>query len=612
MAENEKLLKEIRDNLSYGLREWREIREEAKTDMRHVSGDPWDPKEKKQREGVRPALVLDELSQYINQVVNDLRSKKIGIKVTPTESSPSSLKQSPDPSAVEKMAEFRADLIRQIEYKSNAQQAYTNSFENAVQRSYGWHRVNKRYLSEKGFEQELEIRRIPNPDTVLPDPAFKEADASDMKWCFAMDSIKKKKFKSRWPKATVHDFTSEHMELAPEWVREDDVRVAEYWRVETTRKRLLLIQRPGSDFPESVFRDDLPAGGEFTILKERNSECFSIVQYMTNGIEILEKIPWEGKWIPLIPVFGKELYVDQGKGSKRMLMSLVRLARDPYMLYCYYRSTEAEIVSLTSKVPMIGYEGQFEGHKKEWDTAHTVPRAYIEVKAITDATGEKVLPLPQRQIYDPPIMALEAGAESAKRSIQNAMSMYNSSVGRGEPQVKSGIAIERLQNQSYIGSFHLTDNYNRALEHTGRILNDMIPRVYDTAREVAVQKADGETSVIRINEKYQDPNTHENCHYDTSIGEYGVTISTGPSFASQREEASKTADALLKADPAIAGRIMDLAIKLKELGPIGDEMAKRLTPPEFAKKDGQEPIPPQAMQAIAQLQQQLKALDAYG
>ena len=208
-SENEKLLKEIRDNLTYGLRAWGDIREEAKTDMRYVSGDPWDPKEKKARkDAMRPALVLDELNQYINQVVNDLRSKKTGIKVVPTASSIPG--ENPELAGVEKLAEFRGDLIRQIEYKSSAQQAYITSFENAVQRSYGWHRVKKRYVTEKSFEQELEIRRIPNPDTILPDPAFKEADASDMKWCFAMDYVPRKEFKQSWPNAKIQDFSDQH------------------------------------------------------------------------------------------------------------------------------------------------------------------------------------------------------------------------------------------------------------------------------------------------------------------------------------------------------------------------------------------------------------------
>jgi hypothetical protein len=43
-----------------------------------------DPKGAKQRKDAnRPMIELDELNQYCNQVINDLRANKRGIKVSP-------------------------------------------------------------------------------------------------------------------------------------------------------------------------------------------------------------------------------------------------------------------------------------------------------------------------------------------------------------------------------------------------------------------------------------------------------------------------------------------------------------------------------------------------
>ena len=83
--QDEALLKEIRENFEYALRYWKEIREEGDTDMRYVSGDPWDESEKKLREAQkRPCLVFDELNQYTNQLINDVRQNKRAVKVDPT------------------------------------------------------------------------------------------------------------------------------------------------------------------------------------------------------------------------------------------------------------------------------------------------------------------------------------------------------------------------------------------------------------------------------------------------------------------------------------------------------------------------------------------------
>jgi colicin import membrane protein len=228
------------------------------------------------------------------------------------------------------------------------------------------------------------------------------------------------------------------------------------------------------------------------------------------------------------------------------------------------------------------------------------------VKPVLDATGQAVLPLPARQVYEPPIQAMEMGAESAKRSIQNALGMYNASVGRQDTNVKSGVAIKALDVQSDQGNYHFIDNYDRALEHAGRILDDMLPYVYDQPRQVSVRKPDDQVKSIRINEPYQDPKTGEVQEYRIGPGEHNVTISTGPSYESQREEASAFADAVA-GNPQIFGLIGDLVVKLKNLGPIGDEMAKRLTPPQFAEEKGQNN--PQLMaQKLQQMDQMVQLL----
>jgi hypothetical protein len=52
------------------------------------------------------------------------------------------------------------------------------------------------------------------------------------------------------------------------------------------------------------------------------------------------------------------LYVDEGAAS-RQILSMTRLARDPYMLYCYIRTCEAEAIGGVPRATWVGYEGQF-------------------------------------------------------------------------------------------------------------------------------------------------------------------------------------------------------------------------------------------------------------
>lgn len=590
------LLDEIRSTYDRYLARWSDIRDEGRTDVRYLSGKPWTDKELEERAN-RPSLALDELNQYVNKLINDIRQNKRSVKVTPEGSG-----------ADDKTAEFRGNLIRQIEYKSKAQSAYNTAFENACQRGYGYFAINTRYKSAKSFDKEIVIRRIPDPDSVLIDPDTKEADCSDMDSAFIVDGagMTKAAFKAKYPNAEIKDFSTEHIDLAPKWIMSERVVVAEFYkRKKTTRTSLLM-----NDQGETMFLDELKgaklkgrkllidaSGQEVPILDSRKVEDVKVIQYITNGVEILEENEWPGRYIPIIPVFGKEMYVPDGSGSKRVLMSLIRLARDAFKLYCFARSGEAELLGQVPKIPYLGYEGQFET-ETNWAQINTVPQGYAEVKPTVEGSGGQILPLPQRQVFEPPIQAYEMAAESAKRAIQSALGMYNASVGKHDTAANSGKAIQELDAQSDQGSFHFIDNYDIAIENCGRQLDDLIPKIYDNQREVGLRKADDTHEVVTIN----DPEKPE---YRADAGEHSVTISTGPSYDAQRDEVEAYIQALV--GTPLFPLVADLLTKMKNMGPLGDEVAKRLVPPQFAQDD----IPPQAISLIKQSKQQTAAMHAY-
>lgn len=611
------ILKEIRDNFAYYTDSWRDIREEAKTDMRYVSGDPWDPKDRKFREdNDRPCMTWDELSPYVNQLINDPRQNKRAIQVNPIGSG-----------ANDKTAELRGNLIRAIEYNSKAQSAYTTGFQGAAERSYGFWRVGKRYVTSTGksaapdaFNQELYIGRIPNPDSVLFDPNFKEVDCSDAMGCFVTDVIRKVDFKRRFPNAEVQSFTPDIAEIAPSWIREKEIMIGEYWRVTIEKDTLHLFDQEEGG-PVAFFEDELPTGFETSkSVRQREIERRVVTQYITNGVEILEEEKIEIPWIPIIPVFGKEIYVDDGGGSRRRLISLVRMARDPFMAYCFYRSQEAEEAGMTPKVPFIGYVGQFATDAEAWESCNKIPRAMLQVDPVTDPTGQQILPLPTRQPFSPNFQSYEIACEAARRAIMTAMSGSNLPTSAQRQNQKSGAALKEIDEQENRGTFHFIDNYNFALEQTGRILDAWIPYVYDTKREVGIREPDGTHKVIKIN----DPDNMENGEpevYDTTEGKHSVTISTGPSYQSQREEASQFVDTLVAniqtiaqaLPPGAAAKLMALAIKLKQIGPIGEEMADVISPPQDqatqqqAMAQGQAQLQQQT-EVIAQLQKELQKL----
>lgn len=624
MPDNEKLLKEIRENYTTFLEVWQSIRDEAKTDMRYVSGDPWESGDREfRRKHDRPCMTFDELSPYINQLVNDPRQNKRAIKVSPRGSGATPL-----------TAELREDKIREIQYNSKAQSAFTTAFQGAAERSYGYFGVGARLVAagltdeqydklakespEKLFEQELYIFRIPNPDTVLFNPNYKEQDCSDSTECFVEDNLSRSYFKQKYPRARTTDWQADYAQAAPGWQQEKIVRVAAYYKVKIKQRKLYLLDGlKNKEDRVAMYEDELP-GKEAWAKDEKNSkrirrdrtiETRTVKQWVTNGLEILEEaddIPIQ--WIPIVPVFGKEMWVDEGAGSQRKLFSLVRLARDPMMCYCYLRSQEAEEFGMAPRSPLIGYTGQFETHREQWENVNKIPYGYMQVDAVSDPTNpNQLLPFPQRIPFVPNAQSYEIAAEACRRAIRVACGGSDLPTAAQRNNEKSGVALQTIEANEDRGTFHFIDNYNLSLEHAGRILDAWFPYVYDTKRDIAIMKADGDQKSVTINDEQfmeQGPNGQAvQQHYDAVTGDHGVVVSVSKDFNSLRDEVNDFITTLIQEiqviapmlPPGAGAKILALAIRLRDLGPLGDEMADTIDPPDSQK---------QQQAQLAQLQQQ--------
>jgi hypothetical protein len=618
---------QIRNRFDYMILEWQDIREQARIDMQYCTGDPWDSDERRAREAMgRLCLDFDELTQYINQLINGVRQNRRAPKITPT-----------GDGANDKLAEMVQGMIRNINYGSEGQAASITAMENMAMRSYGYTKIVREYIDDESDKQRLRKVRIPNPDVIYLDPDARAVDWSDMDDAFELDLISKDEFKERWPNAEKKDFTSEDMGMAPRWIKEDQIQIATYWkRHSKSRTRYRLDSR---EEPE-VYDDELPEGSgieKSTGMLERRGlpsvrvrnwreiKTRFVMAYLTNGLEILESAPWTltvtnpttGKKktgctsIPIIPYMGKEIWLDYGKGSRRIIQSLIRMARTPYMSYCYTRTAQLEEIQMTSKSPYWAVEGQLEGHEKEVKTLNKVPRAIQEYKATTEATGNTILPPPTRPDFIPNVQILEVYAQACRQAIQAAIGFSNpqAQVDRSAPL--SGKAQQEFEAQGDIKTFHFIDNYDRALEREAQIIKEAIPVVYDTEQELAITGVDEKSKIITLNDPDAVDEAGQPAHYPTDQGEFDVTISVGPSMDSEREAADDFADTLLtpqlvqlgvQTPNSTAAKLLAQAIRLKNLGPIGDAMADAIDPPQ----PGQQ-IPPQVQQMVAQMKQQLAA-----
>ena len=152
--------------------------------------------------------------------------------------------------------------------------------------------------------------------------------------------------------------------------------------MQSTFETLLLVETAKGPvvFKEDEWEQAKERGATGKVKRDRKVEIPEVFQYMTNGLEILDKVPWDGTRIPIIACLGPERWTTEGGKPKRQLLSMVRFARDPQMLYDYLASGECEVAGKIPKTPFVGAVGQFETDKEAWTEVTKVPHAFRAVR----------------------------------------------------------------------------------------------------------------------------------------------------------------------------------------------------------------------------------------
>ena len=545
----------------------------------------------------RPTLTINKLPQHVRQVTNDMRQNRPGAKVIPV-----------DDTADIEVADIFNGLIRHIEYISDADVAYDTACENQVSYGEGYIRLLTEYCDDKTFDQDIKIGRVRNSFSVYMDPTIQDPTGSDAKWCFVTEDLTKAEFTRMYPDAapiTTLQSLGVGDQSISNWLNEDTIRIADYYYIDYDTTTLNLY--PGNQSAFAGTAEDKMLKAHFgKPVKSRESDRAKVRYCKINGYEILEEREWAGKWIPVIRIVGNEFEVD----GRLYVSGLVRNAKDAQRMYNYWVSQEAEMLALAPKAPFIGYGGQFEGYEDKWKTANTNNWPYLEVNPdVTDGSGS-VLPLPQRA--QPPMASsgLLQAKSGAAEDIKSTTGQYNASLGMGSNE-RSGKAILARQREGDVGTFHYGDNLTRGVRHVARQLIDLIPKIYDTQRIARIIGEDGETKMVKINPDQAEPvNKIVDQNgiviekiYNPGVGKYDVVATTGPGYATKRQEALEAMAQLLQGNPQLWAVAGDLFVKNMDW-PGAQEMAKRFAKTIDPKLMGDSEDNP-ALQAA---QQQMQAM----
>lgn len=563
------------------LKQWDDVMgdnaREAVEDIKFsLLGKQWDGDTLAAREG-RPSMTVNKLAQYINQVVNEQRQAKQGIKVVGVDSKA-------DPA----VAEIETGLIRNIEYLSRADLAYETAYESAVAGGMGYFGVITCYADEDTFDQDIRIRTFENFLAVKVDCNACMPDGSDAEWAFVEDKLAREEFEAEYGKYNGDAVPDSYAEA---WHDGDDIFIREYW--ERTREPVMLTL--GSDGITRRKGEEMPPG--VTVEREREAKEYKVKMYKLAGDRVLSESEFPSRYIPIFPVYGKRLNVE----GKVHIMGLVRFARDPQRMFNYWRSSMAEKIALSPLAPYLVEADQIEEYKNIWDTANVRPYPYLPFKRSPSGAA------PTRAPMGDDVSGIVAANMQAEEDIKASVGIYDPQLGINTQQ--SGRAILALQKQGDTSTFNYADNLARAKAQCGRVIVELIGKLYDTERIVRVLGEDGAAELVKINQRVPLPGGAMQVLNDVTLGKYDVEVTTGPSFATKRMETSQAMLDFMQAYPAAAPVIGKRLAKLQDWEGAEDVAAEleALTPGPQNPQAMVQQVAEQAKAAMSTMQQQYEA-----
>lgn len=500
----------------------------------------------------RPCLTFDKLSSAVDQVVGQQLQMLPGVKVRGAEEGDGDV------------AEIYEGLIRQIEQRGN--KAYKTAFKFSVKGGWGVWMIDHDYQDDISMNQDIILREIKNPFSVLFDPIIQIQDMKECRYAFMFDDIEKDEFQRMYPKAKTgvgEDFYSTgNMKT---WINDDTIRVADYFRIVMEERRLVQLSTGEVvDYADiEPIIDELNFKG-VTITNERLVEGRKLERFKMTGLEVLEEYECVGRYIPLVPLLGKTSNIN----GKFLTRGLVRKAKDAQRMYNYSRSTAIEVTALQPKQPLMATPAMIKGHEDRYRNLMT---SNDPVLLFNFDQGQKPFREPPAQ----PSGALLTDVQISSDDIKSTTGIFDASLGaRGNET--SGRAIRERQLQGNIATYEFVDELVESIKYTGEIFVDMIPKIYDAERQIRILGEDDAEEIKVINKPQLDLQTGETVIInDLNRGHYDIKVTTGPSFSTRRSETAEQLGTLFGQNPQMAQLGADIYFKSLDL--VGaDELVERV------------------------------------
>lgn len=338
------------------------------------------------------------------------------------------------------------------------------------------------------------------------------------------------------------------------------------------------------------------------IEEKRPSKKHKIIHYRIAGEYELDKTEFPSEQLPM-PFVDNNSYYD--KTGKQITRSFFGDCRDTQRYINYLRTQSAYILKVSRYDQWVGSKKNVASMdtQRNWKDPTNTKGMLTYDESPSGAKPEQVRPPELSQ-------SLFQQYELAIQDLYTSTGLYPARMGQSGDEA-SGAAIDARTRQGSYATYVFFNSINRAVATGGEIVNEMIPRVYDSERVMTLMMPDKGMKNVTINREKDDYG--EIIENDIRKGTYQVRLKPGPSYEGQKEQALQSLRDVLQVDPTTFNLVADLYAENLPLGntiEIKNRLKTRVSPAVIeAGKTGEMPKqqgPTPEQEAIQVQQQQLQ------
>lgn len=577
----------------------------GKDDLKFATRDQWSSVERTElTRTFKVCFTANKILDTVNKICGEQRKNRPDLMVR-------SLNGKSDQESIN----LREDLVRSISYESQNDLIYQQAFRSALLMGWGAFQVDVDYQSNRSFDKIIKYKMIPDATKCSWDPSAVMPHKGDGDYCSVQYIYSKEQFSATYPYIiNPISYSDPRLFLDFQWETRDTIVLCDYFRkhwfpiklyklsdgntvTEEEWEELKKYSKMRKELSvESSVAKDLILSLNPTIIGERQSQDFRIMRYHLIHNQIVDFSEWPSKYLPIIYVDGNSDFVD----GKQYTKSYIHEARDTQKYMNFLLSERATEIKNRRREQWIGTPDNIIGNEQQWRNPET--QLGILVAKPDPKTGQMPIKSPAWQLSP----ELLAEFQSASQDLREILGFNEAQDIQGRDI--SGKARRERKLEGSMACYIQFDNLAQSIAQSGRLVLDLLPYIIgEDERNMIITKKDGNTQEIILNKMMKDGSFSNKL----DDGEYDIEISTGPSFAVQKDMALEFFQETLAANPQSFPLIADLWAANLDIQ-YRDQVVERfktMVPPQIlAKEEGKElpPQPPSPQEQAMQMEMKLR------